>query len=83
VQEGWRCHAAGQFAFATSDQKEGAHPYTIASAWNPRDRRIAFIAKALGDHTSRLRERLKIGMPVTVEDPDSCFDFHAAEKSRG
>jgi predicted ferric reductase len=75
LQEGWPGHEAGQFAFATSDKKEGAHPYTIASAWDPADRRIVFITKALGDHTGRLRERLKVGMPVTVEGPYGCFDF--------
>lgn len=75
LKDGWRGHASGQFAFVTSDRSEGAHPYTIASAWNPADRRLVFITKALGDHTSRLRERLKIGMPVTVEGPYGCFDF--------
>lgn len=75
LSEGWPGHAAGQFAFATSNPKEGAHPYTIASAWNPAERRITFITKALGDHTGRLHERLKVGMPVTVEGPYGCFDF--------
>lgn len=79
LEEGWRGHAAGQFAFVTSDPKEGAHPYTIASAWNPADHRLVFITKALGDHTSRLREKLKIGMPVTVEGPYGCFDFEDAQ----
>ena len=79
LKDGWRGHAAGQFAFVTSDRSEGAHPYTIASAWNPADRRLVFITKALGDHTSRLRERLKIGMPVTVEGPYGCFDFEDAQ----
>ncbi len=75
LEDGWRGHAAGQFAFVTSDQNEGAHPYTIASAWNPADPRLVFITKALGDHTSRLPEQLKVGMPVTVEGPYGCFDF--------
>ena len=75
LSEGWPGHAAGQFAFATSSPKEGPHPYTIASAWNPADRRITFITKALGDHTGRLPERLKVGMSVTVEGPYGCFDF--------
>ncbi|MFP5467628.1 MAG: ferric reductase-like transmembrane domain-containing protein [Gammaproteobacteria bacterium] len=75
LDAGWPGHAAGQFAFVTSDTTEGAHPYTIASAWSPPDRRLTFITKALGDHTSRLRERLKAGMPVTVEGPYGCFDF--------
>lgn len=72
---GWPGHAAGQFAFATSDPREGAHPYTIASAWNPQERRITFLTKALGDHTARLRQTLKVGQPVTVEGPYGCFDF--------
>ena len=78
TDEEWKGHSAGQFAFVTSSRDEGAHPYTIASAWDPEDRRIVFITKALGDHTSRLHERLKIGMPVTVEGPYGCFNFHSA-----
>jgi predicted ferric reductase len=79
MEDGWRGHAPGQFAFVTSDTREGAHPYTIASAWNPAERRLVFIAKALGDHTRRLRDTLKIGMPVTVEGPYGCFDFEDAQ----
>ena len=75
LQPGWSGHQAGQFAFVTSDQREGAHPYTIASAWQPQDGRITFITKALGDHTSRLRDKLKQGMPVSVEGPYGCFTF--------
>lgn len=75
VKDGWQGHRAGQFAFVTSNRKEGAHPYTIASAWNNDDSHIVFITKALGDHTSRLRETLKTDMPVTVEGPYGCFDF--------
>lgn len=72
---GWSGHAAGQFAFVTSNPKEGAHPYTIASAWDATERRIVFITKALGDHTGRLRDSLRVGMPVRVEGPYGCFDF--------
>lgn len=75
LQDGWPGHDAGQFAFAMSDSKEGPHPYTIASAWNPAERRLVFITKALGDHTRHLREKLKVGMPVTVEGPYGCFTF--------
>lgn len=75
MEPGWAGHAAGQFAFVTSDPREGAHPYTIASTWNPLDRRIIFITKALGDHTGKLHEKLKIGGPTTVEGPYGCFDF--------
>lgn len=75
LEPGWPGHAAGQFAFVTTDRKEGAHPYTIASSWNPVDRRIVFITKALGDHTSRLHALLQVGTPVMVEGPYGCFDF--------
>ena len=75
LDAGWSGHAAGQFAFVTSNPKEGAHPYTIASAWDAAERRIVFITKALGDHTGRLRDSLHVGMPVRVEGPYGCFDF--------
>ena len=72
---GWAGHAAGQFAFVTSRKSEGAHPYTIASAWDPADPRIVFITKALGDHTERLHERLEAGAQVMIEGPYGRFDF--------
>ncbi len=75
IPEGWPGHRAGQFAFAMSDASEGAHPYTIASAWHDADRRITFITKALGDHTSRLPDRLRIGQAVRIEGPYGCFTF--------
>jgi predicted ferric reductase len=75
LDRGWPGHLAGQFAFVTTNADEGPHPYTIASAWNPADRRIVFLTKALGDHTGRLAAELKAGLPVTVEGPYGCFDF--------
>ncbi|HWS75458.1 MAG TPA: ferric reductase-like transmembrane domain-containing protein, partial [Quisquiliibacterium sp.] len=60
LRPGWAGHDAGQFAFVRSRPDEGAHPYTIASAWNAGDPRIVFITKALGDHTGKLHERLKV-----------------------
>ncbi|OGA98904.1 MAG: ferric reductase [Burkholderiales bacterium RIFCSPHIGHO2_12_FULL_69_20] len=75
LEAGWPGHAAGQFAFVTSDRREGAHPYTIASAWHAQQPQITFITKALGDHTKRLRDTLKPGMVVSVEGPYGCFDF--------
>ncbi|WP_375741610.1 ferric reductase-like transmembrane domain-containing protein [Pseudomonas boanensis] len=71
--QGWHGHKPGQFAFVTSNHNEGAHPYTIASAWNPQEHKITFITKALGDHTGRLHETLRVGQPVTVEEPYGCF----------
>ncbi len=78
VPQGWPGHKEGQFAFATSDTDEGAHPYTIASAWNGTDRRITFVVKELGDHTRRLRDWLRVGQAVTVEGPYGCFTFDDA-----
>ncbi|TJV72636.1 MAG: ferric reductase [Mesorhizobium sp.] len=75
VPQGWPGHKPGQFAFATSDSSEGAHPYTIASGWNDGDRKITFVTKELGDHTSRLRQKLSVGQHVRIEGPYGCFDF--------
>jgi predicted ferric reductase len=75
VPHGWPGHRSGQFAFATSDASEGAHPYTIASSWDHENPRIAFITKELGDHTSRLRQKLSVGQEVKVEGPYGCFTF--------
>ena len=80
LADGWPGHAAGQFAFVTTDPKEGAHPYTIASAWDAQTRQITFITKALGDHTRRLPEYLTVGMPVTVEGPYGRFDFEDGKR---
>ncbi|MBR0714931.1 ferric reductase-like transmembrane domain-containing protein [Bradyrhizobium liaoningense] len=75
VPRGWPGHKPGQFAFATSDVSEGAHPYTIASSWHGEDPKITFITKELGDHTSRLREKLSVGQEVKIEGPYGCFTF--------
>lgn len=72
---GWPGHRPGQFAFVTADPKEGAHPYTIASAWSASAPRIAFVTKALGDYTAGLADRLRLGQPVEVEGPYGCFTF--------
>ncbi|VDS08610.1 Flavohemoprotein [Paracoccus haematequi] len=75
LPQGWPGHKAGQFAFVTSDWAEGAHPYTIASAWDARQPRIMVIAKELGDWTRRLRDTLRLGQAVQVEGPYGCFTF--------
>lgn len=75
LPKGWPGHRPGQFAFAMSNAAEGAHPYTIASAWDDASREITFFSKGLGDHTSRLVETLKVGMPIEIEGPYGCFDF--------
>ncbi|HEY9148591.1 MAG TPA: ferric reductase-like transmembrane domain-containing protein [Gammaproteobacteria bacterium] len=75
LQPGWPGHKPGQFAFVTSDRHEGAHPYTIASAWDEGQRCLVFIVKGLGDYTSHLRDKLEVGLPVCVEGPYGSFDF--------
>ncbi len=75
IPQGWPGHRAGQFAFGISDPAEGAHPYTIASAWNDAERRGTFIIKSLGDHTRSLPDRLRVGQQVTIEGPYGCFTF--------
>jgi predicted ferric reductase len=72
---GWPGHKPGQFAFVTSDEAEGAHAFTIASAWNPSEHRLMFLTKALGDYTRRLPDTLRVGQPVKVEGPYGCFTF--------
>lgn len=80
MDDNWKGHKAGQFAYLTVDKKEGAHPYTIASAWNKDTKELVFITKALGDHTARLKEILKEGMNVSVEGPYGCFDFESEQQ---
>lgn len=75
VNRDWQGHMPGQFAFVTSKKREGAHPYTIASAWDDKEHKLTFITKELGDWTSRLRDWLKVGLPVTIEGPYGCFNF--------
>lgn len=70
----WVGHQPGQFAFATFNRLEGAHPFTIASA-DRGDGRVVFQIKALGDYTKGLAHRLSVGQRITVEGPYGRFDF--------
>lgn len=78
ISEGWPGHKAGQFAFVSGSCGEEPHPFTIAAAWNPAEPRLTFIAKELGDFTSRLRETRRVGEPVLIEGPYGCFTFDDA-----
>lgn len=69
----WAGHRPGQFAFVTLDDKEGAHPFTIASA-DRGDQSISFEIKALGDYTRGLAKRIHVGQSVRVEGPYGRFD---------
>lgn len=75
LEDGWKGHKSGQFAFVTFDKKEGAHPFTIASAWDSQDPCIMFITKGLGDYTDFLPEHVKTGAKATVEGPYGGFTF--------
>jgi predicted ferric reductase len=74
LDEGWRGHQPGQFAFITFDTSEGAHPFTIANA-DQGQRIIEFQIKALGDYTQGLAGRLQSGQPVKVEGPYGRFSI--------
>ncbi|WP_303785816.1 ferric reductase-like transmembrane domain-containing protein [Azovibrio restrictus] len=74
LESRWPGHRAGQFVFLTLHDREGSHPFTIASA--PReDGTLTFAIKALGDYTRNLAARLRPGQTVCVEGPYGCFDF--------
>lgn len=74
-------HRPGQFAFVTFDAKEGAHPFTIASA-DRGDGTVRFCVKALGDHTRRLGQTLVVGQPVRVEGPYGRFQLDRRDPQR-
>ena len=76
ARDRWEGHAAGQFAFVTFGDGEGAHPFTISSAWK-NDGLLSFQIKELGDYTARLPGILKVGDGATVEGPYGCFRFES------
>lgn len=75
IDDTWAGHHAGQFAFLTFDHKEGAHPFSISSAWDPRTHDISFHIKRLGDFTNTLPQNLSSGQPVDVQGPYGRFEF--------
>lgn len=78
---GWPGHRAGQFLFADFGQPgEGAHPFTIASAWHPRQGTLMLAIKALGDFTAKLPALLKPGQELLLEGPYGGFDFAAKQQ---
>lgn len=70
----WDGHESGQFVFVTFDRREGAHPFTVVSAWQG-DGHLVLAIKGLGDYTSALPSRLALGSSVTVEGPYGQFNF--------
>ena len=77
----WPGHAAGQFALLTFDSAEGAHPFTIASAWYP-GACLRFAIKALGDYTRTLPGSILPGDAVSIEGPYGRFDFGEASEDQ-
>lgn len=75
----WAGHDAGQFAFVTLHAEEGAHPYTISSAWK-NDGLITFIIKALGDYTGTLSTSVSLGDQAVVEGPYGRFNFEGIKR---
>jgi predicted ferric reductase len=78
LKDRWAGHEAGQFAFVSFDQAEGAHPFTLTSAWRG-DGRLGLLVKGLGDHTLALVAGLKAGQLVTVEGPYGRFNFQGRQ----
>ncbi|WP_180125319.1 ferric reductase-like transmembrane domain-containing protein [Rhodoferax sp. BLA1] len=74
LQGRWSGHQSGQFVFVRFDNVEGAHPFTISSAWTG-DGHMVFLIKGLGDYTTLLPDRLKLGDPVHIEGPYGQFNF--------
>ena len=74
LERRWTGHRPGQFAFVTFDDREGAHPFTIASA-DRGDNTVSFEIKSLGDYTGSLARRLQTGQSVRVEGPYGRFDL--------
>ncbi len=79
LQGEWPGHQAGQFAYVTFDPREGAHPFTIASAWKG-DGRMLFLIKASGDYTGKLPRTLRAGDRVRIEGPYGGFNFEGAPR---
>lgn len=75
----WKAHCAGQFAFVTFDEHEGAHPFSITSVWLG-DGHLSFLIKALGDYTSTISTKVKVGDYVVVEGPYGRFNFDGKAK---
>ena len=76
----WPGHQSGQCVLADfGPAGEGAHPFTIASAWNPADGRITLAIKPLGDYTRALPGRVAVGQTIRLEGPYGGFTFNAAQ----
>lgn len=78
LDDHWPGHKPGQFAFVTFDPKEGAHPFSLSSAWGD-SHEVRFHIKQLGDYTRLLPKALTVGQTVIVQGPYGRFDFEPAD----
>ncbi|WP_432459989.1 ferredoxin reductase family protein [Agarivorans sp. QJM3NY_25] len=69
----WQGHQSGQFAFL-GFAGEPPHPFTIAST-NNKSGQLRFLIKELGDFTSTLKDRIKVGDKLRVEGPYGYLAF--------
>ncbi|MTI11950.1 ferredoxin reductase family protein [Sansalvadorimonas verongulae] len=78
VENGWKGHKPGQFAFLTIQGDKESHPFTLSSSWDQNNSSLSFIIKSLGDYTSKMVKELRVGDQVTVEGPYGKFNFQDA-----
>ena len=75
----WKGHQAGQFLFIHFGDNvakyEGAHPFTIASAWDSTKKTIQLGIKPLGDFTKILPNLIQKNQTVRIEGPYGDFVF--------
>jgi predicted ferric reductase len=73
----------GQFAFLKLIGKENnfpSHPFTISQA--PKKGEIQFTIKALGDHTKKLLDTVKVGDEFVVSGPHGKFSYRTGSKKQ-
>ena len=73
----------GQFAFLKLKGKENnfpSHPFSISQA--PKQGEIQFTIKALGDHTAKLLDTIKIGNEFLVSGPHGKFNYLTGSKKQ-
>lgn len=84
----WPGHAPGQFVFATLNEREGAHPFTIASAPGACGQAqdgsalLRLVIKPLGDYTATLHQGLKVGQSIRIEGPYGQFTAQSAQAAK-
>jgi len=80
----WPGHRSGQFVLVDFGHRlEGAHPFTVASAWSAEQGTLTIAVKGLGDYTRSLPSRLAVGQSATIEGPYGGFDFADADAAQG